>query len=991
MSSDQKPDDDFLLTFSDLIRVFKRNRNKIAFFAVVFALLGAWYTLTKPVSYLAEATFREKGKSQSGVKSIGEYLFGGSSGGYQSEATSVMQSAKLQTRLAEKLGLQASLGKKEDYKIILPLQPTISQILTNLKIQYAHLRDRKVPIHLPGKPTLFCEGVKYTGETPLGLTLLFHPDESFEVRNQNDEVLGIGKIGTSFEGKDYAFTIVCENPSLIGTEEYALNLEPIRNLLANFKSNLKITEDKDDKFLLTLNFTHPDRYYATRFLDELMASYQDYLQKEHEFNSETQLAYLKKRQKESADTQKKVMEDYAAERERDLTHSGTIDSEKEMEFLMENQKRDHQKLIGIELTSKRLQNVLNGGPICFDQALIENNSGTINTLFDSLDSLKQHSITISLALRENKKEQTDKEGQLLETQITDLNEIRYTIHEVKTLTEALKQDVPLEADLEILHNSKFLVNTWLNRLQEAAETNQLADFEQQKTSYLSYLNNLLRLLEVQEKTIQDRIAHQYTPQMEFQGITLETANQLYREYTAEYQKMEAEIVQNQFITEQLKEPNFEIFSLGSVLTDPVSQGIINRSSGLALQLRDQNNRSIKEQERTKNELDLQKHFLISHLEQTQKLQEIRIKLLQDKIQSLQEITLELLHQKISVIEQHIKDLVSSRLYSLGQERLLVESQLANLNKQMAQLPKKWVSEQLIKSNLLFNKATVEELARMVEGKNITSNLELIQSAPLDAAFAPILPKSPRLLFFIILGACFGAFLSMGYFVVKSAFAGVGASVDNLNAAGQNVSGTLSKHIDGFSAEPLADADLETLRRIIAFSDAASQTKPEKRPHGQTLLLLEGHGPDYSSLLAQLMARKGLKVLILPLTFDQSGSSEHLPGLYQVLEGQASEPKILSTGSYDRIAPGGVCRYSSELVCSDAFKKLLTLLQHTYDIILGVSNSLPLSAEAQMLFEVFDHMAVTLQDEKLLDLTVYTKFALEAQSKKKVTFVLVQND
>ena len=288
---------------------------------------------------------------------------------------------------------------------------------------------------------------------------------------------------------------------------------------------------------------------------------------------------------------------------------------------------------------------------------------------------------------------------------------------------------------------------------------------------------------------------------------------------------------------------------------------------------------------------------------------------------------------------------------------------------------------LVKQNLLLNKTMVEETTKLVEGKNISHHLELIRSAPLDFAQASLLPNSPRLLLFMVIGAFLGAFSTSGFYLLQSIFTGLRASSDNLRQSHQHVSGFISErcNIRGKSSS-LLDTDLATLRRLDSFLSENSSKK------GNVALLIIGKGPNYSPLLGELLGIRKQKVILLPLTFNHVDLTEQLPGLLQVLQGESSNPKIIKEAHYDQIVGGGISRFATEYIQSIRFKQLLSQLEESYDWIIAVSETLPTHAESEILLNLFDTIAVTVNEEKLLDLAPYTKFARQSPQEKRVTFL-----
>lgn len=457
-------------------------------------------------------------------------------------------------------------------------------------------------------------------------------------------------------------------------------------------------------------------------------------------------------------------------------------------------------------------------------------------------------------------------------------------------------------------------------------------------------------------------------QPEFEGIDLRMADDLYLAYSKELNEVEADVLQQRFIVEQIGKEGFEISSLSGVLKDSVSKQMIGKVSDLNLKLRDRENRTEREISRLQEELALQEQFLTAHITQTIQLLNVHQERLQKKIASLQQKTLMLIQQRVSILEKHLAEYMETRLTNFGQEKQIITQHQKELQKEVAMLPQKWVSEKLVDQRVAMNKQMAEEITRLVETKNISNSLEVVESAPIDYAVTPIHPRSPKTVLFALLGALVGGMGMVTYVIITGVKRGVPATDETLTLAGQEVAGSLSPTL---TAPPL-DHDLETIRRIMDRAlSAASESV-----FGRSLALIIGENADYSTQLATLCKKRGESVLILPLTFDRH---EKQQGLLQYLEGTIDEPPIIKGELYDKISIGGPSRYGHELLAKRAFTELLEKLTDHYDCVIGVSHATPTSIEAKALLQRFDHLALTLTDETLEELSPYFG--------KKSTFIL----
>lgn len=479
------------------------------------------------------------------------------------------------------------------------------------------------------------------------------------------------------------------------------------------------------------------------------------------------------------------------------------------------------------------------------------------------------------------------------------------------------------------------------------------------------INQLLaemRSLKQNGEAIRSSLRNQQEPEIrkkesqEYQGIDLASAGQLFLDYSARLNETEGEIHHHQFLAEQLDTPDFELSSLSSVLKDPVSHEIIQKASHANLLLQDQNNRSGKEQERLKIELALQKGVLKTHIEQTKELLQLKKGLLQQKIWGLQQAQLDLIEQKVAVLELQLQDYLVARIANLKQERGVIEKEQARLKEEMLKLPAKWASEKMVEQHLETSKKMIEKIAEAIEAKNISSKLDLSQSAPLDAAIPPMHPKSPLLSLFAIMGAMLGFCLSFGVILMRQSQQGFPARGDNLKLQGQVYLGRLNNPLP----QVLNDSDLETLRKAV--------TSIQKY---QVIPLLLNHGPNYAAQLAELLSKGGRKVVVLSCMFDGSEAGDHEIGLLHYLKGERLH--VQTFFNYSWISSGGFTRFGKEELAQGRFQELLGQLKQDFDYILLPSRCPILSAEGETFAELADRVLVTLNGESLPTLAPLYKF------------------
>jgi hypothetical protein len=230
----------------------------------------------------------------------------------------------------------------------------------------------------------------------------------------------------------------------------------------------------------------------------------------------------------------------------------------------------------------------------------------------------------------------------------------------------------------------------------------------------------------------------------FHALNKETAQDLYIKYTQELDTLQIQLKQLTYLSEQIGDPLFEVTSLSSTLTDPVSQELIRKASDLALSLRDTTNRSEKEQERAHDMLRAQKRFLAQHLHEMSNLEKLRAKVLEEKLLSLRTSTLDLLTKE---------------------ESELLE-QLQAFREQISDFPDKWLLENEFKFKKKMNMNIMSAMTQLTESKIMQQLLFQVESKPLDIAYSPLKPKHPHLFLFGCIAGLIALFFQTTYYLIR---------------------------------------------------------------------------------------------------------------------------------------------------------------------------------------------------------------------------------
>jgi tyrosine-protein kinase Etk/Wzc len=425
-------------------------------------------------------------------------------------------------------------------------------------------------------------------------------------------------------------------------------------------------------------------------------------------------------------------------------------------------------------------------------------------------------------------------------------------------------------------------------------------------------------------------------------LTLQSAKTLYLQYTEKKDVSEAQLRERIFLRDRLNNPDFELSSLSTFLTDSVSLALTQRATDIALKIKDGENRTAREQERLKEELETQKHFLHQHLTHMIELEKLQLRLLSHKIDSLQGQTLNL----------------------LDAEKNLLKDKLTELNKKMSSLPEKWRRENLLLLKKEFGSRIIGSMTQLVETKNLNQKLYQVSSKHLDLSIPPLKAQHPHLILFSLLAAFLGCFIYYFFKLSIWLIRGFPISHGNLKYSGQSTYGVLSPNCS-LQLEQLEENDLSTLRGLAHFIC----TLPPK----SCVALLTGNNPDWSSSLAELLSYSGKKILLVHYTFEQTDAYEG-PGLFSYLQGNEKDIPIRHNARFDEIVSGRAWRNAADRLAHPTFSCLIHDLKEKYDYILLQSNVKINRREAQGFCPVADAVIIAARDESQEDLCAFYEWA-----------------
>lgn len=723
--------EEFLISLNDLFSLFRRYKGKIYFAIFSFALAGFLFGLCRPVVYIAKATFRDKAPSESMPDISASLKILGVNDSSSTEALSWLKSRYLISKLIKKLSLQAEIQRNDSY---------FMRICNNITVEKALWMKLKSPSLADLEREIVVQGVNYPAEFPTQLSIIPLNASSYHVVEKK-KVLGVGQFGEPFENERFSFTLLANKK----ISKHELTLWPEWKVAEDIIGNLSIKPDTKDKTLFNLIYADRDRYLACTSINDLMDLYLEHMRQEHRFLLQEHLSYLQKRQDEMNQNLKGVLAEHVSTLSSDLTTSGFPSSQSEIEYLSEASLQYTKNLHLIEMEMTRLMNFRDGGFTYHDHYRSQDDPHTINATLAEIRQLKKQADVLELSLKSNAPEPLLQKGKFAELMTEHQNVLSYA-KEVKEMLEKLKGKQPLGKEYKIFDEPKYIAGMWNDRLQDDPLVS---------SHFQVYLNNLDHFFDVYDKTLKERLTHQQNPPEELQGMNLQTVQEVYSSFCKTRGEIESYRRQFEYVLEQMLNPTFEISSLSAVLEDPVSQKLIEKACHLELVLKEEGNRSIKEQERLKNELANHRGFLQTHVNQSLEMIKIREKLILDKTFHLQQTTHGLIQQQISILEKYLEDFIETRLSNLEQEKVFIYQQREKLQQDMSKIPAKWVSEKMIDSQVRLNQQLMSELTKLVENKNISTNLEAVRSKPVDIATHRPLQFDQRTYFcgFLAIPAC----------------------------------------------------------------------------------------------------------------------------------------------------------------------------------------------------------------------------------------------
>lgn len=278
----------------------------------------------------------------------------------------------------------------------------------------------------------------------------------------------------------------------------------------------------------------------------------------------------------------------------------------------------------------------------------------------------------------------------------------------------------------------------------------------------------------------------------FEGLDLENARRLYREYLNEKDQLhiqETELIQ---ALELITKKSSALTPLITLLHDSLSQETLKELIHIEEELKKEKYLSEKDESRLIERFHMKNAFLQKHLEGMRKVMIQSRTQLESKIEVLKSKMDELIDEEIGIIEAELDSIYEERSRLLQIERTSLEKKMQSLQEQLKVIPRKWLVENKMQLESDVNIHNMEGLATLIESKNIEHHFLQVESKPLDEAYVPHYPKTLSYFMYLPLGTLLGVAFAIALMLIIQLFKGFPVSVASLKYRGLSTI-SLSRH------------------------------------------------------------------------------------------------------------------------------------------------------------------------------------------------------
>lgn len=939
----QKPTldpEEWIVSIRDVKLLYTSIWKKLLKWAVIGGAASFIYFANTDVMFEATASFKEGKERSASQASYFREILGVESGESNPQAASIMRSNQVLRPLVEKMGLQIHP---------VTFRGWIQKFMHRLSEAY-RAENGKL---LPDIDSFQFENVSYCTQEILEFHLLFKSEKEFLVFDDKRKKLLIeASVGTPVKLGALTFTLFKPPESLKTEHFYPFVVDHWSSETEALRDLFEIENDEDNQSLINIRAGHRDRFVAKALVNELMAQYQEHLKREYDHVASQQLSYLESKQDQIFSKMESLFDQQTEYLGRNLEKSGFVGLEQESQSLLLPHQEMYNRVLSLDIELSRLNQLEREGKVI---SVAEDGpfSSKLTQIAQNISGLKQERDLLELSVCQGKVHS-------LEAKKAEIKEVRFQRLEV----EKLIQEVSLGDEISYFEFNEGL-SIWARAMKDPEE----------RVDFTEYLENYARLLSIREKILQDRFFYGSSIPEELEGIDLASSKGLHLHYNGKLDEAQAKIRHLEKIREEIPKQDFNLAPLGSILTDSLSQKLINEASDFEFKIKDEKHHTQNEEKKWLEEITYIRRVLADHLEQLIVVEDLNANLFREKMAGLQKVSLDCINRNLSVLEEQGSDCIKQRKEALNLEKALLEKEMAKIRTTLANmLPEKWRFERWLEIKTGMISKIMETITEVVESKTMSTQMHHVESKPLDIALVPISPTHLKLMNKAYLGAFTLPFLIFSFAFIRRLLKGFPLSLEKLKALKLPCLGAISSFCDGPQVEKPTGLDLDLLRKISLFSEDA-----------KVIALIGGKGPDYSYALGENLARRHAKSIVIRCDFLSTFQEKDAPGILQVWKEEIAELPIRKGKGFDYITTGGFSPFGTEIIQSENFYNLIKILKNNYDFVYLLFRSPLASAESHAALRLCDKAVVTVCSEQTEELTPFVDWGYD-DNRCRLTFI-----
>ncbi|MBM3207287.1 MAG: CpsD/CapB family tyrosine-protein kinase [Chlamydiae bacterium] len=959
-----RKNDQVFFSLTDFKTLYKKKRTfYITMSSVVFLSTFVLFSAS-PVKYESEAKLKKASASEAPPQ-LRSFLSAIPFVNFQNSVVSCLKSQDFLRQVISETGGQIEVRQKGWF------ERKIANISTSVF-------PKKPSKNIEDKEFVFSD-VVYKNYTTKKMTLRILNNAEFIIVDTEQKSEIKGKISEQVVLNDLVFTLDKIPQNVSFNKNFDVYVLPMYKVLESAKKNFLVKGDKEETDVLILKFQAISQEMPQRFLNVVLKKYIDFLKEENGKICDQQSQFLGKRKSLVEKNYADFLDEHADYLQNNLENDGFLGMHQQLMMFDKPNEEYNSRLYDVNLDISRLKSGKQSkvkDEVLDDDELYEKikdnkrKEKNVNEFIIPIDaSIETY---MSCDLSEKAKYKSEFLAQTFSTVSNDLDKMIELKNESESILNIISKGNIDQFRKSTRSKSSKLINKYVDQItdlekqislvEEEEKISLIHQLQEKKSRFQEVLRDIILLAEAKKDDLLKKSFQEYTPESELAGINPETVQRLYIDYNHELDSVILNIKQLTYVKDQIYNSDVEVSSLSNLLTDPVSQNMIQKASQLAFELRDESNRSIKESERIKDSLLYQKQFLGNHIAQMIGAQKIKAKLIEDKIDSLQKVSVNILNNEKKLIEERLSDI---------------------RNKMSNSLPKKWKSENMLLLKKEIYSGIIENLAKMEESKIIDKNMKFSDYSVLDTPTYALFSQDKGLFIYPTLIA-FLSFLSLYFFhFVKRISQGNPVSEELL----EYMEIPSFSKVSMSAAQPLDNLNQKDFNSLRKFAHFIFDNK--KSNSGIVASILGNAHVNFSVNLASVLTQKGANVLVIDTTKNEMGAESNI-GLYAFLTGVIERPEIKKTEDADFISMGKTGRFFVECISQHKFKAFLDEQKEIYDFIIIHTLSEASSIESVIYQSLSDVCLISCDfNNSIQDFQNLLKWK-ESKNKDCLSFVLVES-